>query len=134
MRNRRIGWRFGWASGGVVLLLAGITAVSTHRAWFSQPPDWSHVPTAEVRRTDLTALVTTGGRIDSSERTTIECELEALDVGVQGVRIATNGASTTSDAPDGSMVKKGDVLAVLDSSSLRGIAVHANYECGTCYG
>src|SRR5262249_8718857 len=49
--------------------------------------------------------------------TVIECELEALDVGVRGQRITTGGASTVlSIIPDGSTVKRGDVLCVLDAS------------------
>ncbi len=120
MRKRRIGWRFGLVGCGIVVVLAGIATVGTQWSSWSRSYRRSimaSVSTVEVRRTDLTVQLTTGGRIDSSERTTIECELEALDVSVRGNRMGTNGASTIlSIAPDGATVKKGDVLAVLDSS------------------
>jgi HlyD family secretion protein len=120
MRKRTSGWRFGLVGAGVILFLAVGAGVAW--PWFPGSP-WHHavlpptLPRAEVRRTDLTVSLTTAGRIDSSNRTTIECQLEALDVGVRGTRIVAGGASTIlSVIPDGSTVKEGDVLCVLDSS------------------
>jgi HlyD family secretion protein len=57
------------------------------------------------------------GRVESSKRTVIDCQLENIAVGVRGNRRAVDGASTLIKVvPDGTVVKRGDVLAVLDSS------------------
>ncbi len=66
--------------------------------------------TEPVRRVDLEVTVTAAGRVDSSERTIIECELEAM-LG------ASWGSSTIlSLVPEGTMVRKGDVLCTLDAT------------------
>jgi HlyD family secretion protein len=73
--------------------------------------------TTTVRRADLYATLTSGAKVESAKRTLIECELEMLEFGVSGQRVAGGGASTILDIiPDGSRVKEGDVLCVLDSS------------------
>jgi HlyD family secretion protein len=57
------------------------------------------------------------GRVESAKRTIIECELENIAVGVRGQRLAAGGASVLlSVIPEGTLVKRGDVLAVLDAS------------------
>jgi len=115
-------WSFGLASAGVVVVLALATAVTLPRlkskSWFSggQSP-LEGLDTAVVQRADLSVTLTSGGRIDSSERTKIECELERLDVSVKGQGSSGGGASTIlSVIPDGTKVKKGDILCELDSS------------------
>ena len=51
------------------------------------------------------------------KRTIIECDLENVAVGVRGQGVSAGGASVLlSVVPEGSTVKRGDVLAVLDSS------------------
>jgi HlyD family secretion protein len=73
--------------------------------------------TAGVKRTDLFPTLTASGRVESSKRTIIECDLENVAVGVRGERLSANGASVLlSVIPEGTTVKRGDVLAVLDSS------------------
>ena len=73
--------------------------------------------TTDVKRTDLFPKVTASGRVESSKRTVIECELEDVSVGVRGQRLSAGGASILlSVVPEGTTVKRGDVLAVLDSS------------------
>jgi HlyD family secretion protein len=73
--------------------------------------------TADVKRTDLYPTTKASGRIESAKRTIIECRLENIAVGVRGQRLAATGASTLlSVIPEGSVVKRGDVLAVLDSA------------------
>jgi len=72
---------------------------------------------ANVRRMDLYPALTASGRVESSKRTLIECELEDITIGVMGQRVSAGGASVLlSVIPEGSLVRKGDVLAVLDSS------------------
>lgn len=71
----------------------------------------------DVRRADLFPTLTATGRLESGKRTVIKCELENVTVGVRGQRLMAGGASTLlSVVPEGSQVKRGDVLAVLDSS------------------
>ncbi len=73
---------------------------------------------SNVRRTDLFPTVVASGRVESSKRTVIECEVENVGVGVQGQRLFSgNSAALLSVMPEGSTVKKGDILAVIDSSN-----------------
>jgi HlyD family secretion protein len=72
-----------------------------------------------VRRSNLFPTQVASGRVESAKRTVIDCELENVSVGVGrgGPRAFAAGASTLlSVVPEGTTVKKGDVLAVLDSS------------------
>jgi HlyD family secretion protein len=67
--------------------------------------------TAVVRRADFDAVLVAVGRLQSSESTEIVCTLE---------RLANGGTSTIlSLIPEGTTVKKGDVLAELDSSAFQ---------------
>jgi len=73
---------------------------------------------APVSRTVLEGSLTTHGRLESSKRTVVECELESLSIGVMGRSMSAGGASTLLTViPDGTPVKAGDVLATLDSSA-----------------
>jgi HlyD family secretion protein len=73
--------------------------------------------TINVRRADLYPTRTASGRVESGKRTIIECQLENVAVGVRGQRLSADGASVLlSVIPEGSVVKQGDVLAMLDSS------------------
>jgi HlyD family secretion protein len=66
----------------------------------------------QVRRADLHPILQAPGRLDSSQRTVVRCELENVAGG------ATAGASTLiSLLAEGSQVRRGDVLARLDASS-----------------
>jgi HlyD family secretion protein len=66
---------------------------------------------------DLFPTTRASGRVESARRTIIECRLENITVGIRGQRVAASGASTLlSVIPEGTMVKRGDVLAVLDSA------------------
>jgi len=72
---------------------------------------------ASVCRTDLYPALTATGRVESSTRTVIECELENIAIGVLGERLWAGGSSVLlSIVPEGSTVHRGDTLAVLDSS------------------
>lgn len=79
--------------------------------------EWKNLPRAAVRRSDLWVTVTAGGTVGSSNETIIECELQTMDSGVQGRRLVGGGSSTIlTVVPEGTLVKKGDVLCTLDSS------------------
>lgn len=70
----------------------------------------------DVRRADLFPRIRASGRVQSSKRTIIECQLERFDGG-HGQGGSSGGASVILQlVPEGTPVKKGDVLAVLDSS------------------
>jgi HlyD family secretion protein len=73
--------------------------------------------TQGVQRADLFPTRLASGRVESGKRTIIECQLENIAVGVRGQRLTAAGASVLlSVIPEGSVVKRGDVLAELDSS------------------
>jgi HlyD family secretion protein len=103
----------------VVVLAAGTAAVLPRLApWFPRKDALpENLVTRPVRRSDMNVTLTTGGRVETSERTVIECELERLEVSVKGQAMLGGGASTViSVVPDGTMVKKGDILCELDAS------------------
>ena len=105
---------------GLVVLVTGLGAGYRHLSASlgrRRPTGWEHRPTATVQRGDLFVTVTASGRVESSEQTAIQCELESLEAGVRGQRLYAGGASTIIYLiPDGTSVKKGDVLCRLDSS------------------
>jgi HlyD family secretion protein len=104
---------------GVLLAsLAAIAGVSLGwMHWNERRPPGERYTTVGVRRADLFPIQITSGRIESGKRTIIECQLENIAVGVKGQRLAAGGASILlSVIPEGTVVKRGDVLAVLDSS------------------
>jgi HlyD family secretion protein len=89
-------------------------------AWMkghARKPALERYLTTDVRRADLFPTVTATGRVESAKRTVIECELENIAIGVRGQRLDAGGASVLlSVIPEGSLVKRGDILAVLDSA------------------
>ena len=119
MRLRRNSWASGLAAVVAVALGAGMTVglaykTTGHRAWQSPAEKYA---LASVCRTDLFPSLTASGQIASSQRTVIECELENIVIGVLGQRLWAGGASVLlSIVPEGSVVHRGDVLAVLDAS------------------
>jgi len=124
MRERRVGR---WVRRVIGLALCGVAAGGL--AWWYAGPrgpvplDLTRVATATVRRADLDASLTAGGTVESSSRTVIECELEAIDIGVRGQTRSGGGASTIlSIMPEGSHVRKGDTLCILDSSEYEEMA------------
>lgn len=120
MRRRARRWRFGLIGVGlIVILAAGSTAsqLGARHFWSAEANGDEPRPTAPVKRADLWVTLAAGGTIQSANRTVIECELENLEAGVNGQRLYAGGASTIlSVVPDGSMVKKSDVICRLDSS------------------
>lgn len=119
MRRRKCRWRYGLIGVGLVLVLAASAFVPRLvHSYRRRRPEWERLPKAAVRRADLWVSVTAGGLIESANQTVIECELQALDVGVRGQRLSAGGASTIlSLTPEGTMVKKGDILCRLDASA-----------------
>ena len=120
MRKPRKGWRYGVVGVGISVALAAATVAaipSVLNPFLPQTHPLAHLLTTAVRRTNLNVQMTAGGRVESSNATLVACELEALDISVKGRGAVAGGASTIlSVVPDGTMVKKDDVLCVLDSS------------------
>ncbi len=119
MRQRRNIWPSGLAAIVVMVVGAGMTVALAYETTLnhaSRPPSEKY-DLASVRRTDLYPALTASGRIESSTRTVIACELENIVIGVLGQRLWAGGSSVLlSIVPEGSMVHRGDILAVLDSS------------------
>src|SRR4051794_30655836 len=119
VRQLRVRGSAGLSCGGVMVGLGVASALamprlegwigkanSTHQTWSTSP----------VRRADLSVTLTSPGKVDSMERTVIECQLERLDVSVKGQGMLGGGASTILNVIEaGTMVEKGDILCVLDA-------------------
>jgi HlyD family secretion protein len=81
------------------------------------PPAWEGVPRAVVRRVSFDVLVTASAVAQSSQQTVVKCQLENLRIRSRGGAFYTGGASTILEIiPNGTNVKKGDVLCRLDAS------------------
>jgi HlyD family secretion protein len=127
MRRTPFGLRYGLIGAGLLVAIAAGVLASVP----SLLEPWLHrhrhpleeLSTIRVKRIDLSVMTSAGGRVDSSEKTTIECELENVDIRVRGQEISGGGVSTIlSVLPEGSEVKKGDVLCVLDASDYEELA------------
>ncbi len=113
-------WRRTTKIVGILLILAvvgGASVAMVARPWDERDP-YEGIPRVAVRRADLRVVLTTSGRVDSSEKTLIECELENIESRSGGSSFGVNGSSVILEvAPAGVQVKAGAVLCRLDSSS-----------------
>ncbi|MFO0889567.1 MAG: efflux RND transporter periplasmic adaptor subunit [Isosphaeraceae bacterium] len=120
MRERRTSRPSGIVAFAALLATAGATVALAYANSGRQHarPAVEKYTLAHVRRMDLHPSLTASGRVESSKRTVIECELENISIGVLGERLSAGGASVLlSIIPEGSVVHRGDVLAVLDASN-----------------
>jgi HlyD family secretion protein len=100
---------------GSVALAAFLTATHELGAWpwNDRRPLRERFLFMNVSRTDLSPILNAPGRVESSKKTLIRCELQNLVAGARG-----GGSSTILTVlPEGSVVKLGDVLATLDAST-----------------
>jgi HlyD family secretion protein len=102
---------------GAVAMLVVLVLSWIH--WHEPKSPAERYAIAGVQRSDLFPTQIVSGRLESAKRTVIDCQLENISVGVSqgGPRAFAGGASVLlSVVPEGTTVKKGDVLAVLDSA------------------
>ena len=100
-----------------MLSMATLGVVGIRHYSKAERPRISDLPLAIVRRIDLGSTVLAGGRVESRQQTTIECELENLEIRSGDKTFTKGGASTIlSVLPEGTIVKKDDVICTLDSA------------------
>jgi HlyD family secretion protein len=100
---------------GSVAIAAFLTATHEMHAWpwNDRRPLRERFLFMNVSRTNLNPILNAPGRLESSKKTLIHCELENLAGGGRG-----GGSSTILTVlPEGTLVKPGDVLATLDAST-----------------
>ena len=127
MSRRGRFWCTGFAVLGLTVLGAGVSVTG----WAPHRGLRLDAATERVRRDDLSVTLTASGTVESTERTIIECQLEALEVRVRGQGMTSSGAATILEiVPDGAMVGKGDVLCRLDSSDYKEMARQQEMNVG----
>lgn len=102
--------------GAGVVSAFGAMAIWSYGSSSKRDP-FAEIPTALVSRTDLSSTITAPGEVDSSEKTLIECEIEDLDFRNGGTTLSASGSSAIIElVPEGTVVKKGDVLCQLNAA------------------
>lgn len=115
---RRRWGRWALVGGGIVAGL-GAASVAVHRAQAvaTRTETVRELPRRLVSRVDFEATVTAAGRVESHAKTIISCELERLSVSNEGRVINASGMTQILEiVPEGTSVKKGDVLCRLNST------------------
>lgn len=118
--------RAGFMSRGLMIILPVVLAVPT-AAWFFVPGLSSSASGTErvletARRGVFVHDIVERGSVESAENTEIRCEVESHGSG---------GTTIISVIPEGTQVEEGDVLIVLDSSSLRDRKTQQEIVCNT---
>ncbi len=104
---------------GLLLVAAIVGAGVLHLTLRSrgQGAGLAHLETVTVRPAPIAATVLSMGEVDSSHKTLIECELEALSFRNAGYSIESSGSSMIIELVDeGTVVYQGQVLCRLDAS------------------
>ena len=102
-------------------LLAGVAGAAwlaprVARALRRTPVAAEGMPRFAVRRASLSPVVRAAGQVESSHQTLIECEIENLSFSNGGQKLSAGNPTILELIPEGSLVKRGDVLCRLDSS------------------
>ena len=117
----------GWALPGLVTS-AALALIAVGSACLFIPtrkarPAGAGLPTAVVRRASFDVRVTAGGVSQSSQQTVVRCKLENLRIRSRRQAFYVGGASTILEiVPNGTTVRKGDVLCRLDASEYEDVA------------
>lgn len=115
MAGRWYRWVVRTGPAALALAAAGL-GLGAYRASLRRglPED---LPTAVVRRAGVRARVVEDGEVESAEKTTVECKLEAVRFRNNGRELQANGSSMIIELiPQGALVEKGEVLCRLASS------------------
>jgi HlyD family secretion protein len=87
------------------------------------PSKSAGLSSASVRRVKFDVRLIASGVAQSSQQTVVKCQLENLRVRSRGGAFIAGGASTILEiVPNGTMVRKGDVLCRLDASEYENVA------------
>jgi HlyD family secretion protein len=109
--------RRAWTGISIALVALSSFLVATHELgawpWIDRRPLHDRYMFSHVSRTDLYPMLNASGRLESAKKTVVRCELENL------AGAAAGGGSSTilTVLPEGTSVKRGDVLATLDAST-----------------
>jgi HlyD family secretion protein len=124
LRTGRTRWRIGFVAVALVLSVAGFATIPLLVGPLRRDRvNLAAIPTVRARRSDLAVMVNAVGRVESSNQTMIDCELEALEVRVRGNSAFGGGASTLLEVvPEGTLAHKGDILCRLDASEYEEMA------------
>jgi HlyD family secretion protein len=104
-----------WVVSSVLALFVVLTLSYQLGAWswFDRRPISERYALQRVVRTDLYPILNAPGRLESSKRTLIKCQVETMS----GVSAMGGSSTLLTVIPEGTPVKKGDVLATLDAAS-----------------
>jgi HlyD family secretion protein len=104
-------------SFALVMLMIAACSAGYIRTRLKTQSVWEGLPRAAVRRVSFDARLTTHGVSRCPQKTVVKCRLEDLAIRSKGSMYLAGGASTILEIiPNGTMVKKGDVLCRLDAS------------------
>lgn len=115
----------GWRRSQLLLLAVGVVLIASFAPTspYFPPNRWKREPRERIRSVPVrriawfTTSITAAGRAASMNNSEIRCTLERLASPGAGGSVSSSGSSTIlSVIPDGSTVKKGDVLCELDSA------------------
>ncbi len=117
MRWQRRIRQFGWTGVLSVVVALFVSLSLSYQlgawSWIDRVPLSERYASRPVIRTDLYPILNAPGRLESSESTIVRCQLENMTGGG-----GQGGSSTLLTAiAEGTPVKRGDVLATLDSST-----------------
>jgi HlyD family secretion protein len=105
-----------------IALIAACSACYYLPMWKARPT-WESLPRAAVRRASFDVCLTASGVAQSSQQTVVKCQLENLQIRKRGGAFFVGGASTILEIiPNGTTVKKDDVLCRLDASEYEDVA------------
>ncbi len=86
--------------------------------------NWEDLPWAAVQRVSFDDWEIASGVVQCPQQTVVKCQLENLRIRSRRGAIFTGGASTILEiVPNGTTVKKGDVLCRLDASEYEDVAL-----------
>ena len=106
-------------AGGTILLGLGVASIIVERAQATAARNETvrELPRRLVSRVDFESKMTAAGRVESHSNTVINCEIERLSVSNEGRVLTSNGMSQILELiPEGTVVKKGDLLCRLNST------------------